>query len=277
MSTHCYFNGKFTTLDKVKISPYDLGFLRGYGVFDVMRTENRKPFLLDRHWKRFLNSAKELGLLVPLKKENYQKVVEKLIQLNGFPKSNIRTISSGGETKDGLSRKKGKESFLILIEKFHELPLEFYKKGASVITADYERFFPKAKINNYVVAIKNQEKKLKNKALEIFYLKNGKALEASTSNFFLVKKGKINTTKEKILLGITRNLTLELAKKAGFKIEEREIAEKEIFEADEIFLTATNKYIVPIVRIDGKKVGNGKIGPVTKILMEKMEEFVKSY
>ena len=273
---HAYFNGKITTLDKVKINPYDLGFLRGYGVFDVMCTQNGKPFLFDEHWARFLNSAKELELKVPISANGYKKVVSKLLLLNKFKKYNIRTILTGGSSSNGFAYC-AKETLIILIEKFQPLPKETYIKGAGVITVEYERQIPIAKICNYVEAIRNQNKKIKNKALEIIYTKNKKALEASTSNFFIVKNGKLITTKDGILIGTTRNLVIKLAKKAGYKIKERNISEKELYSADEVFLTATNKDIVPVVRIDGKKVNDGKVGKNTKVLMEEFRKFVKNY
>jgi len=277
MKNKCYFNGKITTIDKVKINPYDIGMLRGFAVFDVMCTQNKKAFLLDEHWKRFQNSAKELGIKIPIGKNEYQVIVEKLLKLNNFKKSTIRTVLSGGLSSNGFSYEAGKETFMIMIEKFISLPVKIYKNGASVITLDYNRDFPKAKITNYVAAIKNQNKKMKAKALEIIYTKNGKALEASTSNFFIVKNGKIITTKDGVLLGITRNLVVKLARKNKFMIEEREISEKELFSADEVFLTATNKDVAPVVKIDGRKIGKGNVGKITSQLIKEFEKFTLEY
>lgn len=273
----CYFNGKVTTVDKVNISPYDIGFLRGYGVFDVMRTQGKKIFLLDEHWKRLSNSAKELNLTLPVTKEAYEKIVQKLLTLNKFPKSTIRTVLTGGESPNGFQRLPKKETFLILIEKFQSLPNETFRLGASAMTYQFNRDYPHAKITNYVAAIKNQGLKEKNKHLEIFYIKDGLALEASTSNFFIVKNNTLITEKTGILLGITRNVTIKLAKKHGFKIEERSITEKELFAADEVFLAATNKDIVPIVKIDKQKIGNGKPGKVTLAIMELFQDFSNNY
>ena len=277
MKNYCYFNGRTTTLDKIRISPYDLGVLRGYGVFDVMCTQNGKPFLVDKHWKRFVNSAKELNLKIPVGKKKYKSIVEYLLEKNNFKKSIVRTVLTGGISENGFSYSPEKETFYIIIEKFKPLPGKIFKNGASVITAEYERHIPRAKITNYVMAIKNQEARIKNKAMEIIYVKGGKALEASTSNFFIVKKGKIITTKDRILLGITRNLAIKLARKASYKIQEREVKLLEIYSADEMFLTATNKDIVPVVRVDGRKIGNGRTGKITKILMKDFSNFLKDY
>ena len=277
MPIFCYFNGKITTLNKVKISPYDLGLLRGYGIFDVLKTENGKIFCFAQHWKKLNGYAKELDLKIPVKKEEYLKILEKLLKLNKFEKSTIRVVLTGGESQNGFTRMKNKETFFVLVEKFHGPNIEDYEKGVSMIILEYERFFPKAKVANHVVAIRNQEKKEKAGAFEILYLKNGKVLEASTSNFFLVKNGKIITPKENVLLGKTMGLVIKLAKKNKIPVEEREISEKELWEAQEAFLTATSKGVLPVVKIDKKKIGDGKVGKVTKLLMEKLQEFVKRY
>lgn len=271
----CFFNGKTVSLNKVKIDPYDLGILRGYSVFDVMRVQNEKPFLLDDHWRRLQSSAKELNLKIPVSRKEYGKTVKKLLAANKFKKSIIRTMLTGGISADAMSP--GKETFYILIEKFKPLPNLVYKKGAGVITLDYKRDFPQAKISNYITAIRSHGRKNKKGALEIIYTNNGKALEASTSNFFIIKNNILITPKEDILLGMTRNLVIKLAKKAGYKVQERNVKIKELYSADEVFLTASNKDIVPVVKINDRKISNGKIGDITKDLVHLFNVFVKNY
>lgn len=264
-------------MDQVKISPYDIGLLRGYAVFDVMCTQNQKPFHLEDHWLRFKNSAKELGIGIKINLTEYEKIVDKILALNKFKKSIIRTIVTGGLSSNGFAYEPGKETFYILVEKFIPLSKNLYTDGAKVITYEYDRTFPRAKITNYIGAIKNQQKKEKAEAVEIIFTKNGRALEASTSNFFIVKKGKLITTKDGILIGITRNVAIELAKKNKISVIERNIKVSELLLADEMFLTATNKDIVPVVKIDGKKIGNGQPGKITQKMMQLFADFVKKY
>ncbi len=277
MKTRCYWNGRITTLDKIKIDPYDLGLLRGYGVFDVMCTQNGKAFLINEHWRRLQNSAKTLNLKIPVSGKKYAETVKKLLALNKFPKANIRTVLTGGISSNAFRYEPGRETFFILIEKFRSLPEKIYSEGAGAVTLEYQRDLPEAKITNYVEAIEHQKMKDKKGALEIIFVKNGKALEASTSNIFIVKNRKVVTPRRGILIGMTRNLTLWLAKKNGFKTEERDISEKEFRGADELFLTATNKDIVPIVKVNGKKAGMGRPGPVTKALMKAFQKFAEQF
>jgi branched-subunit amino acid aminotransferase/4-amino-4-deoxychorismate lyase len=125
--------------------------------------------------------------------------------------------------------------------------------------------------------MKKQKHKEKNDALEIIYTNEGCATEASTSNFFVVKKGGLITTKEGILHGITRKVVIELAKKMKLPVTERKIKKQELYSADEIFLSATNKDIVPIVKVDGKKIGDGQPGKITKQVMQAFADFAKKY
>ncbi len=270
-----YFNGRIVPAAKVAINPYDLGFMRGYGVFDVMCTENGKPFLIHEHFLRLERSARELKLKLPFTEKEYTETVKKLLRLNGFKKSGIRTIMTGGVSPDAFSV--GKETALILIEKFKPLPSKVFKNGAKAITLDFQRADPRVKITNYVEAIKHQDKKKKAGALEILYVHDGKVLEFSTSNVFVVKDGKIIAPQEGILFGITRYIALKLAKENGFRVVERDVTEKELRSAGEVILTATNKDIVPVVFVDGKKIGDGKPGPVTMELMRLFDEFTRNY
>lgn len=230
---------------------------------------------MDEHWARLVKFAEELRLRLPVKKTEFEKILQKLLKLNGFKKSKIITVLTGGDSEDGFSPCQ-KETFCVLIEKFKYFPKECYEKGVGVVTLDFERYLPEVKLTNYVGAIRSLDLKNKKKALEITYIKNGKVLENSTSNIFIVKNGILATAKRGVLAGTIRNLIIKLARKK-FKIEERVIMEKEFREADEVFLTGTYKNIMPIVKIDGKMVSDGKVGKNTKILMKAFAEFVKKY
>lgn len=277
---YAYFNGEILPLDKIRINPYDLGFLRGYGVFDVMRTQNGKFFLLNEHWQRLQNSAKEINLKVPAKKEEYQKKLQKLLKLNGFlnnyhKKAIIRTVLTGGLSNDAFSPNH-KETFLILVENFNPLNKKIYQNGVGLVSCDFCRSLPQAKTTNYIEALKNYNKKMRNGAFEILYIKNNEILEASTSNIFIFKDNTLSTPKKNVLPGVTRGLVIKLAKKY-FKIEEKKISSQEFKKASEVFLTATNKDIVPVVRIDGQKIGNGRVGKNTKFLMKLFSDFLRKY
>ena len=141
---------------------------------------------------------------------------------------------------------------------------------------EHGRQFMSYKTTNYIQAVLLQKERKEAGALEILYSFGGRVLECSTSNFFIVKNGRLITPKDDILLGITRKVTIDLAR-PSIKIEERPLGIEETFAADEAFLTSSFKEIVPVVAIDGKKIGGGKVGPITKKLMGSFHRFAKKH
>lgn len=273
---YAYWNGVILPADEIHISPFDLGVLRGYGVFDVMRTENGKPFLWERHWQRFEKSAQTLGLTLPVTMDEYHVILTDLLRKNNLNKVSIRTVLTGG-TSESAFLPDGKETFMILITPFLAIDAKYHREGAKLVTLEYARDYPHAKITNYTAAISRANWRHEQEALEILFVRDGQALEASTSNFAIFQGDTLVAPKEGILLGVTRGLTLELARELGFKVEERDVMLEEVLRADEVLLTATNKYIVPVVHIDDTKIGDGRPGERTKKLMQAMQEFVEKY
>jgi branched-chain amino acid aminotransferase len=271
-----YLNGAFIDTENLTISPYDLGLLRGYAVFDVMGTRNGKPFLFSGHWKRLQNSAKQFGLKLPVTEKEFAAVIENLLRLNGFRESMIKTVLTGGPSADGFSPA-GKETFFIIAEELRTLPQDVYLRGAKVITLDHPRECPGVKSTNYMTAMQHHRERMKQGAIEILYTCGGKALEGSVSNLFMVKKGRLITPKEGILLGITRNFVNKLARKLKMQAEERVIPLKELLKADEAFMTSSTRNIVPVVMVDRTRIGSGKVGPVTKKIMDAAARYSESY
>ena len=276
-SSFCYFNGKIVRVDKALIHPNDLGILRGYGVFDVLKTVNGKIFLFDEHFKRLNDSADYLGVKLPVEKIEIEEVIKKLIARNKTKQASIRIVLTGGRSADVMHFDSRTPTFYILVSEFKPLKPELFKNGIKLATVGHSRDAAEIKTTNYVEAVKAiNERQKKEKFFEILYVSDGKVLEASTSNFFVFIGDKLITPKGNILKGITRNLVIKLAKKE-FEVEERELKTEELALVTEAFIAATNKDIVPVVQIDDKKIGSGKPGNNTKRLMEIFEEFVRNY
>ena len=273
---YCYLNKKIVPLNKARISPNDMGILRGYAVFDFLRTYNGKLFLLTEHFDRLLRSANELNLKIRCAESMIKKIIINLLTKNKIQEAGIRIIVTGGKTEDSM-RIESMPTMLILTEKLKKLPQNIYSNGAKLITFEYQRDIPIAKTTDYLMAIKLQPFRKQNKAIEVLYTKKGLILECTTSNFFIFKKNTLITPKNNILMGITRNFVIKLAKKAKFSVEERNLPLREIKSANEAFITATTKEIAPIIRINDQKVGNGKIGKNTRILMELFRKYAKNY
>jgi len=273
-----YINGKFLDEKEAKISVYDLGLLRGYAVFDFLRTYNQKPFYLDDHLKRLLNSAKLIGL-----KHNYNLKFLRKITLQTLKKNiqkgleyNIRIILTGGNSEDFISP--SKPNLIVMITPLKKLDEKLYQKGGKLITKISERILPQAKTIIYAEAVKFIQEAKKKGAIEVLLLdKNKKILECTTSNFFAVINGKLITPSTgKILSGITRKIVINLAKRLKIPVIERDIYFNEIKKFDEAFITASNKEILPIIQIDNFKIST-QPGPITKTLMSQFKELTKNF
>lgn len=272
----CFLNGTIMPIGDVVISPRDLGFLRGYAVFDVMPVVNGKPFLFEEHWRRLERSASDLGLRIRLAPDKAKEVMDHLVRRHDYESMSIRTVVSGGPSESGIVPE-GKETICIQVEEMLPLPRKVYEEGGKIITLEFKRDLPSSKTTAYIMPIRERNRKIKEGAVEILYVKDGEVLEASTSNFFVVKDRKIHTAKDGVLSGITRGLVIRLANVAGYEVREGTITEEELGNCDEAFITASNKKVLPIVQVDGHVIGDGVPGPVTRKLIAAYDAFSASY
>lgn len=271
-----YLDGKWVETKDLKISALDITVLRGFGVFDYLRTYNKKPFLLKEHINRLFNSANMLDISIPLNKKDLTDSILLGIKKNKkiFSDFSVRILITGGIGEDSTTP--GKPSIVIIFTQALDYPKLYFEKGIKIITYKAKRTFPFAKTLNYSAGILALQKARAQKALEAIYIDDKYAYEGITSNFFGVVGGKLVTTKSDILIGVTRNMVLKIAKEKKIKVVERSIHLKEIPQFQEAFLTASNKEIMPVVRIDNKKVGNGKVGQITKELLAAYRNIVNS-
>ena len=271
-----YLNGKFVEKLKAFVRVNDLGLLRGYGIFEYLRTYDRVPFHLEDHLNRFFHSAQSLNLKSPASKEELRGIIFELIKINkNFKELGFRVVLTGGETSDAKTSEK--PTLFIIAANPLPYPKEFYLKGVKILTFNYRREFPEIKTTNYLLAVSQWKNVLQKKAAEILYVFQGKALEASTSNFFTVKNKILFTPKNEILGGVTRKIVIKLAKENKIKISEKPLFLKEVLKADECFITATDKEIMPVVKIDRFKIKNGLVGESTKKLIEFFKEYTKNF
>ena len=261
-----YQNGRWVRGDEVCVSAFDIGLLRGYGVFDFLRTYNNKPFRFNDHLHRFAVSIRKFNLHLPLTKKALKQVILEGIRKNNYRETNIRAILTGGVSKDGLTP--GQSNLIILFTPCHFYPKKYYQQGVRVITQKYFRSDPEIKSLNYIKAIGWLAEARKRGAVEVLYIdRQGRILEATTSNFFAVIRGRVVTPRKDILLGVTRKVIIEIIKRLSISFVEKDLMAAEISKFDEAFLTASNKEIMPVVKIDNQLVGDGRVGKMTKKLM----------
>lgn len=270
MGSVYYLNGAYLHEDDAKIHVTDLGILRGYGVFDYLRTYQGKPFHLRDHLLRLKYSADQIGLHLPASLEEIEKIVFVLLKKNGFKESSIKIVVTGGFSPDQMMPEQN-SSLMVLVYSFKPFPDHFYKKGIKAISTPLIRVVPTAKTTHYVSAIMALKKAREQDAVEALYLNSkGEILEATTSNFFAIKDGKLMTpASDEILFGITREVILKLEPAC----EVGPILYRDLREMDEAFIAASNKEIMPIIQVDGVKIGTGEVGPKTMKIMGQFQDY----
>ena len=265
----CYFNGSCHPIHEVHFHISDLSILRGYGIFDYLRMENKKPFLLDRYIDRFFHSAELINLTVPITKQKLSEVVHELLKKNPPKNYGIRFILTGGKSEDGFSP--GTPSLAVLIEDIPSVPASYYEEGVKTAIQQYQRDMPKIKNLYYANAVKNSYYLKKNNFVEVIYHHQGCVLEASRCNVFIVKDNILFTAKKNILNGITRQFVIETASEK-YQVREEEVSIHQLYAADEVFLTSSNKKLLPVVEVQGAIIKKGKVGPVSKDLMKMLSK-----
>ena len=251
-----YINGEFFDEKEAKISVLDKGFLYGYGAYVTTRLYNKKSFLLDEQLKKLLRSAKFLKMKTPTIGK-IKTALQKTIQENNLDNATLRISLTQGHSKTDL----------VIIPKNLIVNKEIYK-GIKVITVKAHRVMPEIKTSNCIPSILARKLAKKRRAYEAILIdQEGFVREGSRSNIFFIKNNVLFTPDRKILKGETRNQTLKLAKKI-MKINLCEIEKKNIYKADECFITHTSGEIIPVVKIDNKKINKGKPGRMTLKLME---------
>jgi len=270
MGDYFFLNGEILPASQAKLNITDLALLRGFGIFDFLRTYNKKPFLIDRYLNRFYNSAVHVGLQIPYGKEKMKEIINSLLDINKIFEAGIRMVLTGGYTSNGYTP--GEPNIFILIEKINFPTEENYSNGIKLYFYEHQRELSFIKSINYLSPISLRNKIKEADAYDVLYHFNGKIREVSRSNFFMVKDNKILTPDTDILLGITRASVIQLAEKY-YQVEGREVRIEELWEADEAFMTGTTKKVLPVIRIGDHSIGNSVPGTVTKHLMELYSEF----
>ncbi|MFT4016733.1 MAG: aminotransferase class IV [Agriterribacter sp.] len=268
-----YINDHFLEEDKAAVNVNDLAVQRGYGVFDFFRTRDNKPLFLDDYLDRFFNSAKTLFISLPVNREQLKNVIYALIGKNNIPESGIRITATGGYSPDGYTPAQGN----LIIQQQPLIPVSEEKKehGIKIITHEYMRDLPAVKSINYVMGVWLQKQVKEKQADDVLYVKNNLITEFPRSNIFMVNSGgKLLTPANNVLAGITRKKVLALAPEI-LSAATADISLHELKNAAEVFMTSTTKRILPVVEMDGIKIGDGRPGAITKALYKlftQMEE-----
>ena len=282
MALKIWLNGRLVDEADAKVSVFDHGLLYGDGVFEGIRVYSRRVFELEAHLRRLYESAKAIRLDVPMQKSELTSAIERTVEANGIVDGYIRLVVTRGVGNLGLNPFTCKDSSLFIIaDKIQLYPEELYETGMKIISATTARNHPltippQVKSLNYLNNILAKIEALDNNVPEaVMYNHEGYVAEATGDNVFIVRNGVICTppVEAGALEGITRNLVIRLAKKEGLEVVEKNLTRCDLYICDEFFLTGTAAEVIGIVDIDGRTVGDGKPGPVTKLLREKFFKY----
>ncbi len=281
-----YLNGEFVSEEQAKISVFDHGFLYGDGVFEGIRAYDGRIFGLDEHVDRFLESAKSIMLELPLNRDQLKEAILETVRRNKLRDAYIRPVASRGVGPLGLDPIKCPKATLVIIvdaETRHPEdmgPKAAGEKGIRTITVSLRRngpdiLSPRIKSTNY---LNNILAKLQAHAAgvqeAIFLNEQGFVCELTGDNIFVVKQGRIITPPlwMGVLDGVTRRAIIRIARELGFEMIEEPLTMHDLYVSDECFATATRLEVLPIVAVDGRRIGNGTPGPVIGKIKERFRQ-----
>jgi len=270
-----YIDGKYLPKEEAHISVFDHGFLYGDGVFEGIRAYNGRVFRLQEHLDRLYDSARTIDLKVPVPKEEMAGIILEVLRRNKLTNGYIRPLVTRGVGDLGLDpRKCPIASVIVIAVEWGAMYGDLYDKGLKAITVSVRRnpaeaLPPNVKSLNYLNNILGKiEANYKGGDEAIFFDTNGYVSEGSGDNIFVVKNGEIITPPTlNNLRGITRVVALEIAASLGITVKEQNLGYYDMYSADEVFVTGTAAEVGPIVLIDGRSIGSGRPGPVTRQLM----------
>jgi len=279
-----YANGDFVPQDRAVTSIYDHGFLYGDGVFEGIRAYNGRVFRLDEHIDRLYDSAMAIMLDIPLSKDEMKQAILETLRVNGLVDAYIRPIVSRGIGDLGLDPRKCLVSNLFIIcQPWGAMYGDLYDKGLSAVTVTVRRNAPESLspnikslnyLNNILAKI---EANHKGGDEAIILDVRGNISEGSGDNIFIIKNATISTPQVmNNLRGITRAAAIEIAQDIGYPLQETDLGLFDLYTADEVFVTGTAAEIAPITTVDGRPVGDGSVGTITKELMQRFGELTQT-
>ena len=277
-----WIDGEFYPADQAKVSVWDHGLLYGDGVFEGIRVYNKKIFACQQHIDRFFESAGAIRLTLPLDPHQIRAAMHETLEVNKIDEGYLRLVATRGVGTLGLSTKyTANPSIIIIAASIALYPRELYETGLSLLSSSYVRnhpnsISPRVKSLNYISSIlAKTEAQLMGAHEAVMYNHVGNVAECSGDNIFLVKQGELHTpdTAAGILAGITRATVMQLARQRGMTVIEKSLVRDDLYAADECFLTGTAAEIIAVTSIDGRQIGHGKPGEVTKSLQIDYEKF----
>lgn len=275
-----YLNGKRVDYSDAKVSVEDRGFQFGDGLYEVVRVYEGRFFYLDRHLERLKKGAQEIYLNFDFDIETLKEVCKKAVADGGFKDASVYIqVTRGAAPRQHNFPEKSSCTWVVIAREAKPQPEEYYENGVSAITVPDERWMRcNVKTVQLIPNCIAKEKAKRAGAYEAIFHRGGIVTEASSSNVFIVKSNKLLThpANNFILHGITRGVVLEIAEKLDLELREETFSLDQLLDADEVFLTGTMTEVMPIVKVDGKIIGDGVPGSLTRNIIEEFRKLTKT-
>lgn len=284
MSLEVYIDGNYYPKEQARVSVYDHGLLYGDGVFEGIRAYNGRVFRLDEHLQRLYASARSVAIDIHVSLDEMRTIVLETLRRNKLKDSYIRLMVTRGVGDLGLDpRKCDKASIICITDTIKLYPADAYEQGMRIIIASTRKnspdcLSPRIKSMNYLNNILAKIEAIGAGVAESLMLdKNGFLTECTSENIFLIKNRVLYTPTAVvgILEGITRSVVMELAQRAGIEVQMAFLTPHDLYTADESFVTGTGAEILPVVEVGHRKIGDGRVGPVTKQLLAAFRELTQ--
>ncbi|MDM7935309.1 MAG: branched-chain-amino-acid transaminase [Methanothrix sp.] len=279
-----YINGKFVPSDQATVSVFDHGFLYGDGVFEGIRAYGGRVFRLKEHVRRLYDSAQAIMLCVPMSQDEMAEVILETLRRNSLKDAYIRPIVTRGFGDMGLDPTKcSLATVIVMAIEWGAMYGSLYEVGLTAVSVAVRRnppdsLPPNIKSLNYLNNILAKiEANIKGGNEAIILDSQGRISEGSGDNIFVVRDRKIYTPYTmNNLKGITREAVIELAEARGYEVLERDLGLFDLYTGDEVFVTGTAAEVAPVTRIDGRAIGDGRPGPITRELMAAFRELTQT-
>lgn len=280
-----WIDGEWHDQSTARVSVFDHGLLYGDGVFEGIRVYAGKVFKLQDHLDRMYDCAHAVLLKVPMPKAEFGAVILEAVKRSGLQEAYLRPIFTRGIGDLGIDpRNCGRPTMIVIVDVINIWPPERYEQGLSVITAGTpiphrEALSPRVKSLNYLChAMAKMEANNAGADEALMLDSSGHVAEGTGQNIFVVKRGVVRTPPihAGILAGVTRSVVLDLAQQAGHTVKEELLNRFDVYTADEAFLTGTASEIAPIRAYDGRVIGAGKAGTITKDLMARFRAYARA-
>ena len=269
---HVTLNGKIRAASEARVSLFSPALFSSFGVYESVEVVEGVPFHIHDHLSRLAGSADMIELSLPYSIHDIASWVNQLVQENGSRDCLLRIIALG------VTQAEDEALVAILPQPLNRFPDSLYQKGVPVITYEGSRAMPACKSLNTLVNYLARRQAIRSGVHEAILCADGEMTEGSRSNIFAVCHDEIRTPpSDRVLSGITRDITIRLALDAGYRVSQAPVSLRDLPHFSEFFITSTSMHIVPIVRVGDAVVGEGRVGTTTRDLMDRFDQYHRSY